>query len=107
MTNKPAPNPDIPQPVNPTRPGPGPKPSGPVRPGPPSPGGPRYTDTLFDLAASLGFQDLGLRGPQGEPPAASAIVAADSEGRAGFYPAPGAVPRGFLPPIPTVRSFDS
>lgn len=36
--------------------------------------------------------DLGHGGPQGEPPATTPSVAADSEGRAGFPPAPGAVP---------------
>jgi hypothetical protein len=55
-------------------------PAGPSTPPPPS--GPKH-DTIFDLAASLGFQDLGR----------SASVAADSEGRAGgVVTAPGAVP---------------
>jgi hypothetical protein len=44
------------------------------------------TDTIFALAASLGFKDLGHRGPQGVRP-----LVADSEGRAGLTP-PGAVP---------------
>ena len=54
---------------------PGPGPSGPGSPGP-------------GRAASLGFQDLGHRGPQGVRPRS----AADSEGRAGDRPVPGAVP---------------
>jgi hypothetical protein len=45
------------------------------------------TDNIFDLAATLGFQDLGLA-PQG----VRLAVAADSEGRAGADPSPGAVP---------------
>jgi hypothetical protein len=50
------------------------------------------TDTIFALAASLGFKDLGHRGPQGVRP-----LVADSEGRAGSTP-PGAVP--FTTPQP-------
>ena len=46
------------------------------------------TDDLFALADTLGFQDLGHRGPQGVRPRS----AADSEGRAGNRPVPGAVP---------------
>jgi hypothetical protein len=34
---------------------------------PPPPPGPRVGDTIFALAASLGFKDLGHRGPS-EPP---------------------------------------
>lgn len=64
----------------------------PQRPGMPRPT--RYVDS----------KDLGLRGPQGEPPAASPSVVADSEGRAGFPPVPGAVPSlprcGDGPPTP-------
>jgi hypothetical protein len=67
---------------------------------PPPPPGPRVGDTIFALAASLGFKDLGHRGPQGEPPVTPPRVAADSEGRAGVRPDSGAVPS--LPPMPPI-----
>lgn len=55
------------------------------------------TDDLMDLAVSLGFKDLGHRGPQGVRPR----VAADSEGRSGGAAiAPGAVPFTNPPPPP-------
>jgi hypothetical protein len=62
------------------------------------------TDDLMLLADSLGFQDLGHPGPS-ELPVTPPSVAADSEGRAGHRPVPGAVPYT-LPPIPAVPSFD-
>lgn len=59
------------------------------------------TDTIFDLAAALGFKDLGHT-PQGVRPG----VSADSEGRTGGgCEAPGAVPFT-LPPAKAWRSFD-
>jgi hypothetical protein len=81
-----------------THPPPGP-------PSPPRPGGPKH-DTIFALADSLGFKDLGHRGPS-EPPVTPPRVAADSEGRTGgARNAPGAVPFT-LPQTPPVPRFDN
>jgi hypothetical protein len=68
---------------------------------PPPPPGPRAGDNLFALADSLGFKDLGRRGPS-EPPVTPPVVAADSEGRTGGgEDAPGAVPSlPSMPPVP-------
>jgi hypothetical protein len=59
---------------------------------------------IFALADSLGFQDLGHPGPS-EPPVTPPRVAADSEGRAGHRPVPGAVPFT-LPQQPGPPRFD-
>lgn len=91
-------NPSKPVPVG--TPPPSPPPPGPRHPVPTGPGPGRYIDDVFALAESLGFQDLGHRGPQGVRP----LVAADSEGRAGSTP-PGAVPFT-LPPTPGPPRFD-
>lgn len=86
------------KPVPPGTPRPSTPPPGPRHPAPTSPPGPRHND-IFDLAAALGFKDLGRCGPQGVRP-----LVADSEGRAGSTP-PGAVPFT-LPPTKAHRSFD-
>jgi hypothetical protein len=84
-----------------TPPPPSPSPPAPTRP-PTKPPRKAIADDVFDLAASLGFQDLGLR-PQGVRP----HVAADSEGRTGGAAiVPGAVPFT-LPPTRPVPSFDN
>jgi hypothetical protein len=77
------------------------------------------TDDLMLLADSLGFQDLvtaeklrrsardadvGAAAITGEPPVTPPSVAADSEGRAGHRPVPGAVPLT-LPKPPKWKPF--
>lgn len=100
-TPQPEPNPDIPQPAYPTRPGPGPKPQGPTHP-------PKNVNDVFALAQAVGFGDMT---PARQSPSehAGGPVKPDSEGchAGGASPAPGVASGFLLPPTPGLPRFDT